>query len=137
MATLAELGTYLQAQGVGTRATDIWEGILPDEADDAADPDLFLLLYGSWQPPEHDLGQETTRLEFPAVQVLCRGTVFADVQTMITDAFEELVKIGGRETLSGVAYLAIEAQQQPYQIEIDTRRRWVWGFNVYITKEPS
>lgn len=137
MAVLDELGTYLDVQAVVVRAgaaRTLYEGALPD---DAPDPVMALFLSGSWQMPEHDLGGETTRVEYPTVQMMVRGSDFATTRTLIKDGYAALVKIGGRETLSGIAYLAVEAQQQPFVLDRDLNLRWRWVCNFRISKAAS
>ncbi len=143
MPVLDELGIYLDGQGVIERdgASRNWyEGTMPDET---PDPALALFLSGSWQPPEHALGQETTRLEFPTLQLMARGSVLSTTLTLIRAAYNAFVKIGARasvgqsEVLTGVRYLAVEARQQPYILDRDANLRWRMICNFYATKDPS
>lgn len=143
---LVEVGTYLAAQSAAvpfnttlTRGTNLYEGDMGPGAGTATDPiaQVALIEYGG-PAPEHDLGQDTTRLEFARFQVLVRHATFATGRLLAQQITNALVAIGGRETLSGVAYLTINAlQSNPTQLPRDDNRRWRWVWNFEAWKEVS
>lgn len=143
---LGEVGTYLAARSTAvpfnttlTRGTNLFEGDMGPGSGAATDPiaQVALAEYGG-PAPEHDLGAETTRIEFARFQVRVRHSVYATGRLLIQQIAAALVAIGGNETLSSVKYLTINAlQSNPTQMPRDENRRWHWTWNFEAWKEPS
>lgn len=137
---LAEVGVYLAAQSASTpftltltRGTNLFEGDLPPDPV----PAVALIEYPG-PAPEHDLGGETSRLQWARFQVTVRHATFATGRLLIEQICAALVKIGGSETLSGCRYLAISAlQSSPMQLPRDANKRWLWSWNFEALKTPS
>lgn len=137
---LAEVGAYLAAQSASVpfntvlvRGTNLFEGDLPET------PVIVVGLFEYPGPaPEHDLGTDNTRLEYARFQVQVRHTTFATGRLLAQQICNALVAIGGRETLSGVAYLTIDAlQSNPTQLERSPNKYWRWSWSFQATKEVS
>lgn len=130
---LAELVTYLEAQGVGTPATDLFYGFVPDTPDSL----VCLMEYGGLRN-EPELGGTTVRLEFPRVQVITRGAKqdYDTPRQKIQDVVVAFTKIG-TQALSGVEYKAVEALQPPFLLKRDDLFRFVFVCNFQVTKNFS
>ena len=130
---LAELVTYLAAQGVGTSGTNLFYGFVPP------DPDAMVTLfeYGG-QPNEPDLGTVNTRLVFPRVQALARGVRddYDGPRLKIQDVVTALTKILN-QSLSSVAYKAVEPLSDPFFLRRDENFRLEFVCNFKVTKAYS
>ena len=100
---LAELTTYLVTQGIGTAGTNLFYGILPDSPDAC----VALFEYGGY-PNDPVLGGTTVRLEYPSIQVMCRGVRddYTNPRQKAQDVVAAFTKIG-TQILSGVEYKAV------------------------------
>ena len=140
---LAEVGVYLASQSSGfnttlTRGTNLFEGDLGPGAADATDPaaQVALFEYGG-SAPEHNMGNETTRIEFARFQVMLRHTTFATGRLLMQQIANALIAVCN-ENLTGVRYLSIDAlQSNPTQLPRDDNRRWQWTWNFEAMKEVS
>jgi len=137
---LAELTTYLAANGIGTTGTDLFYGPLQEQY-----PDVVTLVnvYGG-SPDEPAMGDpiaapgKSARLEFQHVQLLFRGAA-NDTDGPLTRALsarDAMLKVLS-STLSGTYYLAIEPLQDPFFLSMDKNYRLSYVFNARCTKEPS
>ena len=77
---LREIGTYLQAQGVGTPGADMFLGLMPDEPDNC----IALFEYAGSPPDLHWNG------EYPGLQVRVRGTSYEAARSKIGDIVKKL-----------------------------------------------
>lgn len=128
---LDELGTFLQTQGVGTLATDLFTGLLPD-APDAA---VAIMEYGG-ASPVHTLGAGNAKFERPRVQVIVRALTYTAARTKIESVYK-LLEALVNTTLSSVKYLRVEAVQNPFFLERDANNRVKLACNFQIHKELS
>lgn len=140
---LAEVTTYLASQGIGTAATDLFYGPMKE-----AYPDAVVLVqeYGgltdepnlSDPTPTAAPAGKSIRLEFPRIQILCRGARndYNTPRAKAEAARVALTKVLN-QTLSGVRYLAIEPIQPPFPLSADENERERIVFNCQITKELS
>lgn len=141
---LAELTTYLAAAGLGlVGGTNLFYGPMKASYPDAV---TLVQLYGGIAP-EPNLGDDTptltpfgkaVRLEFPRVQVLCRG-VRDDTDTplaLATSCEVALLKIINT-TLSGIYYLEVAPIQHPFRLRTDENFREEYAINFQVTKEHS
>ena len=109
---LTELAAYLQAQGIGTQGVSLFYGTMPEtDPTDSSPVTVVLYEYGGTMN-EPDLGTGNTRLEFPSVQIVCRGLAndYNSPRQKATDIVTALTKVIN-QTLSGVSYKAIEPKQ--------------------------
>ena len=131
---LPEVAAYLIAQGIGTALdTDVFLGKIP------ADPDVVVVLSEyTGMADEPDLGTGNIRLEFPRIQVLCRGAKddYATPRQTAQTAKQKLMKVLN-QTLSGVRYLAINVESGPFFLRRDQNDRIEIVANYQVTKEFS
>lgn len=128
---LPELGAFLSTQGIGTLGTDIFLGTLPAEPDNC----VALRDYGGLAP-EHDLGTDHLRYEFPRVQVLVRNTDYVTGHMKAFDIVGDFEAIQD-STLSGVRYRCVDSLQSPFCLKQDENRRWVFACNYQVAKAIS
>lgn len=132
---LKELTTYLALQGIGTQGTNLFYGILPP------DPDTVVTLfeYGG-EAAEPNLGLGTVNIEYPRVQVLCRGArdqydeprlVAQNIVGIFTAVMNKTLAVGGP------VYKAIEALDTPRSLRRDENFRIEIVVNFRITKGYS
>ena len=132
---LTEVGTYLAAQLTLTKATDLFEGIMPPS------PDACLSI-NDFPGAASTLGFGVTtgvQLENPGLQVLTRGEAgdYDTPRNQAHNARQALAKVQGM-TLSGTDYELIIPQQSPFILDRDDDdERIVFAFNCRVRKEPS
>jgi hypothetical protein len=127
---LAELATYLTAQGI---TTTIYRSPLRETPNEA----IALIATGGTAPILTHTTPGIT-IERAGVQVLSRGEQWDNVlaSTNAYAVFEVLTAIRN-QTLSGVQYLAVTANQSPFFLREDESGRPIWAFNVLAEKELS
>mgnify|MGYP001334878852 FL=1 len=121
---LNDIGTYLQAQGVGTVETDIFLGLMPDQPDNC----IALFEYAGSPPDLHWNG------EYPGLQVRVRNKSYAAARTKIGEAMTALHGLH-EQTLSGTRYLLIKARGSPEVLKRDNNNRVELFVNFEIIKE--
>ena len=145
---LKEIGTYLQAQGIGTLGTNIFLGLMPDEPDNC----IALFEYAGSPPDLHWNG------EYPGLQVRVRGTSYAAARSKIGDIVKKLHGLyeqilsdegepegigdegegNGEEEptpVIGTRYLLIKAKGSPEILKRDANNRVELFVNFEIIKE--
>lgn len=129
---LDEIGTYLQTQGVGTLAVDLFLGRMPATPDTA----MSVMEYGGLAPVKAmSATPGAAVLEMPSIQVLSRSANYTTARTRAESAYKKLDGFSG--VLSGVRYGFISANQAPFFIQRDENDR-VWiGFNCLVSKALS
>lgn len=113
------IADYLQAQGLGTVATDLFVGFLP------AQPDAATALYATGGPPP-DLGRYT----YPTFQVRTRG---ADPRAAYDRGMAVLTALHGlHDRTLGSSYLVdcVALQSSPVAIGRDSAGRYEYTLNV-------
>lgn len=133
MTVLAEVGAFLQAQGIATLQTDLFRGALPDA------PDACGVLYEySGGPSELGFGVNGVQFETSAVQVVFRGAPddYDGPRARAEQAYRALATVQARD-LSGAAYLLVTPQQAPFLLERDGQRRVLIACNYLCNKRPS
>ena len=129
---LDEIAAYLEGQNVGTRATDLFTGFMPDT------PDEVVVVYENPGMPPSRSHSDSPNLEHPQIGVWARGTVdgdYAGPRQKAQDAYNALVLIRN-QTLSATLYLDVMPMQQPFLLERDDNKRAIIGFNAAVTKVP-
>jgi len=124
VALLDEIGIELQSAGIGTRATDIFEGFQPDSPDNC----IALFEYGG---SGYDLVVDTedTRLE-----ALVRNDTYTTGRAKCRDIIEALHGLSNT-ALSGTNYRIIRALQSPNYLGRDSKNRYEWSINFKIVKD--
>lgn len=123
-ALLDDLAVLLQAEGIGTVATDLFKGRMPDAPDTCL---AIRALPGQAPLFTHD-GFTYQR---PRVQVLARGATYAAAEAKAADAFRVLSRItnGG---LAGRPILRVEPVQSPFELDHDENDRVLYVFNADV-----
>lgn len=130
---LAELTTYLATQGIGTAATDLFYGLVPEEPDA-----LTTLMDAGGLPNEPDMGTPNVRLEFPHVQALTRGAPndYDGPRLKMQDVITAFTKIAN-QTISGVSYKAVMAKGPARKLRQDKNLRYEIICEFEVTKSYS
>lgn len=123
---LNEIGTYLQAQGIGTVGVDIFLGLLPDQPDNC----IALFEYAGSPPDLHWEG------EYPGLQVRVRNKSYSSGRAEIGQILKLLHGLH-ETTLSGTRYLLIKARGTPEVLKRDASNRIEWFVNFEIIKESD
>ncbi|HEX6827145.1 MAG TPA: minor capsid protein [Nitrospiraceae bacterium] len=136
MPVLDELGTYLEAQGVGILGVSLFQGGIPQDAPNIAIQDsLLALIEVPGLPPVHVHTQTAATYEQPMVQVATRGQPYGydGARAMAQQAFLALDGLAN-VVLSGVEYLWIQAMQSPFLLRTDELARPLLVFTVRVAK---
>lgn len=134
MSVLNELGAFLVSNGVGTLNTSIFLGKTVDN------PDAIVSLYEyGGNPPVGGMGVVGAQYMFPGVQLVFRGAPedYATPRTAAKTVYNLLFAVQPDTLFSGVKYLSIQPQQEPFLLKRDERKRVYIAFNVICEKEPS
>ena len=123
MAILDALGTYLQAQGQGTLATNIFLARAPDT------PDACVTLYESaGSGPDHTFGTGVYAIDHQRIRVVCRAAR-NDYPAARDKAVAVRAVLGAVRdtTLSGVKILTMLATSEVYPLSRDGDDRALIG----------
>ena len=131
MALLDELGTYLQAQGIGTLGTDLFRSRLPDAPNAAVG-----LVETGGQAPTFVMDANGVNVDHPSLQVLCRADAYPDARSKANDVITALVAISN-DDLSGVRYLRCVPNQAPFSLGPDEDHRHLVACNFQVMKTFS
>lgn len=121
---LSDVGSYLQAQGIGTVNSTIFLGQQPST------PDQCITLYEY----EGDEMARTWRGEFPKLQVRARSKSYTAGRGLLDSVIEELHGLG-RTTMGSTVYLYMNALQSPQYLGQDKMERHEWAVNFRVVKE--
>ena len=132
MSVLTELSAHLEAQGIGTRGTDLFVADMPQT------PDACTVIYeyasrGPYRAFTSALGSPVA--ERVRIQVVCRAKTYSAARTKAKAVWDELENFSG--TLSSVEYLWIEAITSPFLFKKDENERELVATNYEITKKVS
>lgn len=130
MAILDALGAYLQAQGQGTLATDIFLARMPDA------PDACVTLYeNQGVGPDHTFGASVKAIDHQRVRVYCRAAR-NDYPTARSKAVAVRDVLGAIQntTLSGVVIMCVLSTSELYPLSRDGDDRAIIGcdFTVWL-----
>lgn len=135
---LDEAGVDLQSAGLGTRATDLFEGFLPDE------PDACVALFdGAGLPPVFALGA-SAEVARPRVTVWARAATAAAARSKIHAVYDrwrsrgavDMTKAAGGTT----RWLSTFAAHEPFLLKRDERGpepRVIYACSFDVMKEVS
>jgi len=128
---LPELASKLVSASVGTLATDLFLGMIPDK------PDLCVALYEfSTVAPLETLGNMDATLERPGVQVLVRSgrndyvsgrNKMVEVRNILTNITDE--------TISGVRFLRVSPDSSINSIGVDENGRPKFTLTLSVVTE--
>lgn len=125
MALLEDIGTYLEAESIGTQGTDLFIGMMPDEPDNC----VAIYQYSGLAPVKAmTIVPGEYVMEQPRVNVMVRNSSFQNAQAKAQAVFDAL---GG---YSAGNILFIDALQSPYQLGPDQNNRQLIGCNFEVTK---
>lgn len=130
MTTIADIAGMLQTAAVATFGTNLFAGGF-DES-----PDTQLAL--SETPgmlSDHVLGQNPPAALHPRIQITSRAVDYVDAEALAQAAFDAIGNLTG-VVVGGVTYIRVEALQPPSQIGRDENGRWIFGFNLQVTRSP-
>ncbi len=133
-----DIADVLSSGGVGTVATNIFVGQMPDNVDTG----LSVIETGGAFPLRtmgagaSAIGAPTAPVELPRVQVLSRSPIYATARAKAQDAFNLLDGIAAR-TINGVRYLYITAVQSPMDLGRDKNNRAHFSVNFDVVKAVS
>jgi hypothetical protein len=133
---LDELGTYLQAQGIGTLGTTLFLGGLPQDSPNIAVQDACVALIEiPGLPPSHVHTQQQASYEQPVVQIICRGAPYGypAARTRAQQAWKALDGLSN-VVLQGETYLWVLAMQSPFLLRVDEMARPILVFNIRCAK---
>jgi len=121
---LEDIGNYLEQNGIGVLGTDIFLGQLP------ASPDNVVALFEyAGYPPWLKLSCER-----PGLQVRVRSTHYTTGRTKIEKVTQVLHGVT-EQTINGVRYVIIQAEQSPFPLGRDENGRIEWAVNFTVMKE--
>lgn len=123
---LADLGAYLQTEGVGTLGTDLFLSWMPDS------PDVVVALFETpGIGPSYVQGQDDPAYEFFSVQVRVRGNPendYPSARTVAVSVDQALRKIAN-ENVNGSYYLRVSKSNGPFTLQRDHSDRVVLAMN--------
>lgn len=130
MAILDSLGTYLQTQGIGTVATNIFYTRMPET------PDVCVALYeNTGTGPDHVFGASVKAIDHQRIRVYCRAAR-NDYPAARTKAENVRAVLGAirNTTLSGVSILCVLSTSELYPVKRDNDDRAYVGcdFTVWL-----
>lgn len=130
MAILDALGAYLQTQGQGTLATDIFLARMPDT------PDACVTLYeNQGVGPDHTFGASVKAIDHQRVRVYCRASR-NDYPTARAKAEAVRAVLGAirNTSLSGVSIMTVLSTSELYPLQRDGDDRAIIGcdFTVWL-----
>ena len=133
---LLDLGTYLQAEGLGTLATTLFIGGLPVDAPGASTPDAITALVGTpGRPPEYVHDAPGVSREMPTLQTLTRGAPydFAAAEAWAMQIWLAFGRIRN-QWLSGTWYLGVRPLHSVWKLREDDYARPLFTAQFLIDK---
>lgn len=131
MATLDELGAFLEDDDVATVGTDLFLAVRPDKPDTC----LSLFLYPGG-PPEYVQSSYAPNAERVQLQVVARAVHYEDAEALAISAWKVL-SVVVNATLSGTHYRSIRPNNSPASMGRDQSDRSLVFFNATVEKEVS
>ena len=130
MAILDSLGAYLQTQGLGTVATNIFYTRMPET------PDVCVALYeNTGTGPDHVFGASVKAIDHQRIRVYCRAAR-NDYPAARSKAESVRAVLGAirNTTLSGVSILCVLSTSEVYPVKRDNDDRAYVGcdFTVWL-----
>lgn len=133
----SDLVDYMSSQGLGTVATNLWDGEIPEGQTGLGVRETGGIF------PEHTfsegptgIGTPVARVERPRVQVLARFAVYATARAKMQDAFNVLDGLRAR-TINGTLYQWVSAVQSPFDMGRNANQQSEWACNFDVVKAVS
>jgi len=128
-----EIAAFLEAQGLGVLAVDLFAGTLPNDP-----PVCGSVQEYAGAPPEFGFGFAGVNFETAAVQVLFRGEPhdYRGPRVKAEAAYRALAAIAA-QPLSGTFYHHIHPQHSPFPLGRDDAERVMIVCSYLCEKEPS
>ena len=131
MSVLSDLGQYLEAQGIGTQAVDLFLSQVPDSPDDI----VTIFEYAGNAPSKMGANRS------PGIQIRTRSKSYADARQKINDVYLILSAIGDEfqdsaaegVEINGTLYLHFETVQEPLPLGTDSKGRHELALNFIAT----
>jgi hypothetical protein len=132
MALLDALAARLVADGVGTLATNIFLGYLPES------PDACVAVYEDrGNGADQVFGSSVVAIERPAIRVVARAARndYPAARDKIIAVRNSLGDIGD-ETVDGVSFMCVITDSDPYPMGVDGRERAMFGLDLQAWVRP-
>ena len=128
---LDELGDYLEAQGVGTLAEDLFIGAYPDKPDS-----MVAVMEYQGDAPSLTHSAPGVSYERRRIQIMARGLTRGAAMVLATGADVALQAVRNMD-LGGTRYLGIYPLQSPFPLGRDANERYKVVCNYRVEKAPS
>lgn len=128
MGMVEDVAAYLETNGLGTRAVDLFVAAMP-----ASPADVVTLTQGGGHPPIDTMGR--TDHEQLVLYVNLRNTSYPTGQTKIYAIFSLLHRFSG--TMGSVRYVSSLARSSPVALGRDENSRHLWSLTFDMRKEWS
>lgn len=130
MATLDEIGTYLQTSGIGTLGSSLFIGMLPQTPDTC----VAIYEYGG-SVGTYTMGSTVSaRLEYPRIQAIARAASYSTARAKIQSVYTTLDAVAETD-LSSKRYHRIRAATPPIYIGKDESNRPMFSCNFETMKD--
>lgn len=128
---LDDIASYLQTQGLGTLAVDLFLGTSPP------DPDATIVIreYGGGQPVFLATGGEPA-YEYPRFQLTCRGVDYVSARDRAERCYRALSRIANQQVGTSW-YLRVVPLQSPFPVGQDESDRELMVANFEAIKALS
>lgn len=128
-----DLAAFIETQAHGTRATDLFQDVLPDA------PDSCIAVRSTpGGPSEGQFGSDALKYENPRAAVWVRGPRedIAAARTKAHAIYKNVGKIQA-EIVNGTFYHMVHVLQPPFLLKHDASGRPIFVFNVEGEKEVA
>lgn len=126
MTAHSALVAQLSSEGIGTPGVTLFDANMTSFPEGEG-PFVSLLAYPGPNPiGTHNVGPTDYRR--PAFQCVVRGNNVAAVKTKVFQAYDALTLVNVE--LSGIWFLNVTPQQEPFELPSDGKSRARWAFNV-------
>ena len=129
----------LSSGGLGTAATDLFVGELPDDVTtgiQVRETGGLGTVHTMGGVASTGLGAGAATVEQPRFQIISRAASYATARANMSDAFHQLDGLRER-TVNGVRYLWVSAVQSPFDLGRDLNGRSRFAVNFDVVKALS
>ena len=128
---LDEIESYLRAQNLVPNGTFLFKGAMADTVtingvQINADKATCLYNTSGFRP---SLTFDDRNIDYPALQVICRGTSYVEVEQRMQAIYKKLC---GNTNIVG--FMNFIPQQSPFSLGQDDKKRWEFSVNFKIIK---
>lgn len=128
-----DLAVFIETQGHGTRAMDLFQDVLPDA------PDACVAVRSTpGAPSEGQFGSDALKFESPRAAIWVRAgrEDVAAARTKAHAIYKDVGKIQA-ETVNGTFHHMVRVLQPPFLLKHDEQGRPIFAFNVEGEKEVA